>query len=155
MATCRRCNGEGYEFYDDDDCRTLRDACYHCATTGQVDDEVDFHDRLLAVACSLACHKISEYKKARDSGEAGYEEDFAFCAAENMMTESDYFRALIWEEEYLISNKLAAMPRSDQEFLIAWNEMEWEPMPTKKSNVVPFRGSKDIPTDLSEDDIPF
>jgi hypothetical protein len=155
MFTCRRCNGSGYEFYEEDG-RNVRDACYHCATTGLVDSDLDFQDRLRDVANTLAYRSVSDYKLARNSSNEGYEEDFAFCAAENQMTEYDYFRTLVWDEEYSNMEKLSKMAHADQMLLVAWNEMEEELPPFKKSNVIVLRPyQQNILDSIENEDIPF
>ena len=67
---CSRCHGEGYQVFDEDD-RRVEDACYHCGTTGEVDEETDFHDRLYAVADTLARREEAEYRKAVNDDPVG------------------------------------------------------------------------------------
>jgi hypothetical protein len=148
MPTCRSCCGTGRVYYEEDG-RNVRDVCYHCCNTGYVDEDLDFHDRLKEVAHSLAYYRVLDYKRARNNSDH-YEEDFAFCAAENQMTERDYFTVLVWDEESEIMKKLLDMSLADQELLIAWNEYKELP-PFKKNNVIPIRP---IPQDHL-DDIPF
>ena len=157
MPTCKRCNGSGYEYYEEDG-RNVRDACYHCGTTGCVDEELDFLDRLRDVANALAYCHVSDYKRARNSNDEDscFEEDFAFCAAENQMTEHDYFRTLVWDKEYEYMEKLQSMTREEQELMVAWNEMEVELPPFKKSNVIVLRPyQQDILDSIENADIPF
>ena len=152
MKKCRSCCGKGRVYYEEDG-RNVRDVCYHCGTTGFVDEDVDFHDRLKDVAHSLAYWSVSAYKKARNEWD-GEGEDFAFCAAENQMTERDYFTVLVWDKESEFMEKLLEMSLSDQEFLIAWNEYEEEFPPFAKNNVIPIFQKKQAIID-SMDDIPF
>lgn len=119
MATCRRCNGEGYETYQEDG-RMVRDACYHCATTGQVDSDTDFHDRLMSVASSLAHQQESEYRQWCDSDPDG--DGYDLHAAENMMRTSEYFLARVYDRQYQIAEQLSKLPLPSQELLVAWNE---------------------------------
>jgi len=107
---------------------------------------------LKEVAHSLAYYRVLDYKRARNNSDH-YEEDFAFCAAENQMSERDYFTVLVWDEESEIMEKLLEMPLADQELLIAWNEYEELP-PFKKNNVIQLFPKKQADLD-SMDDIPF
>ncbi len=120
MATCSRCQGEGEESYEEDPGRMVTDVCYHCGGSGQVDEETDFHDRLHAVAATLAYQKESEYRKACDSDPDG--DGYELCAAENGYRSYDYFRVRVWERTADIAQELAQRPREDQELLVAWNE---------------------------------
>lgn len=117
---CRRCSGEGYEEYEEDG-RTVRDACYHCATTGQVDEELDWHDRLHDVASELAIRYETEYRMWKDNEPDG--DGYGLCAAEEGLSEYDYFRARVWIQTDSYAERLAEMPLSMQEVLVAWNEM--------------------------------
>jgi hypothetical protein len=115
---------------------------------------MDYHDRLKDVAHSLAYWITSEYKRDRNTGDH-YEEDFAFCAAENQMTEHDYFTELVWSEEAQITAELMKMSPEDQAFLIAWNEYEEEYLPPfAKNNVIPLFPEKQAIA-YNTDDIPF
>lgn len=121
MAKCSRCQGQGYESYDEDG-RMVTDVCYHCGGEGTVDEETDFHDRLQAVAATLAHQKESEYRKACDSDPDG--DGYDLCAAENGMRTFDYFRSRVWDRTYEIAQELSERPRAEQELLVAWNEFD-------------------------------
>jgi hypothetical protein len=116
MPTCRQCNGTGREVYDEDD-RRVEDACYHCGTTGKVDEDTDFHDRLSAVASTLAYQLESERRIAINNDPDGDGYDLGLMP-------HDYFRCNVWDRTYEIAEQLAALPISDQEFLVAWHEYE-------------------------------
>jgi len=118
---CYRCQGSGEEFYDEDD-RRFYDVCYHCGGTGQVDEETDHHDRLSMVASALAYQKESEFRQWANSDPDG--DGYDLGAYENGMMPGDYFRCRVWERTPEICQDLLAMSRSDQEFLIAWNEYD-------------------------------
>lgn len=62
MAKCSRCDGFGYEVHDEDN-RRVQDTCYHCAGSGEVEPEVDLHDRLMQVARSIAIQFEKEQKE--------------------------------------------------------------------------------------------
>lgn len=119
MPDCRQCHGTGREVYDEDD-RRVEDACYHCGNTGKVDDETDFRDRLSAVASHLAYQQESERRKAINDDPDG--DGYDLGGYENGLMPGDWFRCNVWDRTYEIAEKLAALPISDQEFLVAWNE---------------------------------
>jgi hypothetical protein len=166
---CSQCNGEGYETIEEDG-RYFQDACYHCGTTGEVDEETDFRDRLHRVASVLAYEQEREYRHWVNSDPDG--DGYDLGAAENMMSTYDYFRARVWEREPEIMEKLLAMSQEDQQFLVAWNEYPWPlPPPSKIATIasLPLEPEVDVftrfnqavardlqaATDVPEDDIPF
>lgn len=153
---CRKCNGEGYVEYDEDN-RLVRDACYHCGTTGVVDEETDFHDRVKAVADTLAYQEESEYRQACDEDPLG--DGYTLHAAENMLSAGDYFRLRVWERSERIGAKLAEMPLPDRELLIAWNEQpRFQPQVsypvTPKTSAAPVEHKASLMREC-DDDIPF
>lgn len=149
---CNRCAGTGIDSYNEYD-HIVYDTCYHCSGSGTIDEETSFHDRLRDVAAALAYQKVSDYKKARNSGDDGFEEDFGFCAAENMMTENDYFCSLVWDTEAMVMNKILEMSKEDQELLVAWNEMESELVPFSKPKVICLTDYRN--SNVFDDEIPF
>lgn len=132
MAICPKCLGEGELSYEEDG-RIVTDACYHCSTSGQVDDETFFHDQLHAVANTLAYQDESEYRRYLDSNDNAEGEPYYFHAAENMMSAEDYFRTRVWDREYEIEQSLHKMTREQQEVLVAWNELPWIPIITSQA----------------------
>lgn len=157
MPDCSRCHGEGEETYDEDG-RTVTDVCYHCAGSGKVDDDTDFHDRLQSVASTIAYVMESDYRRWVNSDPDG--DGYDLGGYENGMMPYDYFRSRVWDRTYDIAEKLADMSRADQEFLIAWNEMLPEPEPVKvqpqKSNVIQIKPYQEaVLSSFTEDDIPF
>ena len=116
---CSQCQGAGYQYYDEDG-RTVRDACYHCGTTGQVDEDTYFRDRLLNVAHNLAYGKEAEYRKACNEDPDG--DGYDLGAHENQMSPWDYFRTRVSDHEPDIMAELEQLPKEMQEVLIAWNE---------------------------------
>jgi len=115
---CTRC-ADGVDFYEEDG-RTIRDACYHCGATGWIDDETHRYDRLQAIVAQFAVTAAHERRARMDMNEDG--EDFAFCAAENMMTTNDLFTEIMWSCEAKIGAQMDALPREMQDVLLAWNE---------------------------------
>lgn len=126
MPVCRNCNGEGYQEYEEDG-REVRDACYHCATTGQVDEDMDFHDRLKAAAETLAYQEESDYRKAVNSDPEG--DGYDMGAAENGMSSWDYFRSRVWGRTDELARKFGELPIHDQTMLVAiyegWSDEPW------------------------------
>jgi len=116
---CSRCNGTGYEEYDEDYAQVY-DSCYHCGETGYVSDESAWQDELAKVASTLAYYHVSEMRGYYNSNPDG--EGWDFCAAENMMTGSDYFRAKCWEYESVFINQLMELTVETQKVLVAWQK---------------------------------
>jgi hypothetical protein len=142
----------------------VTDACYHCGTTGEVDEETDFHDRLMRVANTLAYQQESEYRKACDSDPEG--DGYDLHAAENMMRTWDYFQARVYERQYSIAEELSKLDQTTQEVLIAWNEQPQESLLVRFNKSVqeelrarlpsPNGGeSANVGTFFGDDDIPF
>lgn len=154
MAKCIRCQGQGEESYDEDG-RMFTDVCYHCGGEGTVDDETDHHDRLMLVANALAYQEESEYRKWCNSDPDG--DGYDLGAYENGMMPFDYFRCRVWERAPEIGEKLSAMSREDQEFMIAWNEYDWEVPRSVKAipSVAPHLPMVEVNVSSSEEEIPF
>lgn len=101
LVECGSCGGEGYREERDEDARgrLVREACYHCGTTGFIDAETARKDRIAGAAELLACDIIDRRRdntnKAAIENQDG--EGWGFAAAENMMSEHDYTTARIME----------------------------------------------------------
>jgi len=121
MAVCRNCQGSGEDRYEEDG-HDVIDACYHCGTTGVVDEDTDFRDRLSSVASTLAYQLESEYRRAVNDDDEG--DGYDLGGYENGLMPYDYFRTRVWDRTYAIAEKLAELPINDQELLVAWNEYE-------------------------------
>jgi DnaJ-class molecular chaperone len=120
METCTRCGGEGFEEYEEDG-RIVRDACYHCSTTGKIDEETCWNDRLMSVANTLAVQYVNDLRTAYNDDPDG--EGWDFRAAEHMMSPWDYYRTCVWKKQDEYCFQLSEMSQSVQEVLVAWNEM--------------------------------
>lgn len=118
---CSKCRGDGEVSYDEDD-RLVIDVCYHCGGSGRVDEETHFHDRLQSVASTLAYRQESDYRRWINSDPDG--DGYAMGGYENGLSEHDYFRCRVWDRTDQVAQQLIEMPRTDQEFLIAWNEYQ-------------------------------
>jgi hypothetical protein len=160
---CSRCQGSGYESYDEDG-RMVTDACYHCGTTGEVDEETHFHDRLMSVANTLAYQAEREYRQACDNDPEG--DGYDLHAAENMMRTSDYFMARVYDRQYSIAEELSKLDQGSQELLVAWNEQPQESLLVRFNRSVqeelraslpsPNGGKQaDVSALFGDDDIPF
>ena len=120
---CSRCYGKGQEWHDEPGRRGggVWDTCYHCAGSGTVDDETDFQDRLGRVARYMARVIEESVRKARNEDPEG--DGYDMGAWENGFTSArEYFECQVSDRSYSIVEKLLERSRSDQEFLIAWNE---------------------------------
>lgn len=100
MPKCSRCYGEGSResFDENEQERGIRDVCYHCGGSGEVDEETAQHDRQQAIIASLAGERVAAMRKARNEDPNFNGEDWAFCAAENMQTEHEYTTECVWAE---------------------------------------------------------
>jgi hypothetical protein len=114
---CGRCVG-GVTVHDDDDDRHVTDVCYHCGGTGFVDEETAFHDELRRLAGYYAFRAAHEYRRVCDEDPDG--EDFAFHAAENMMTAHDALTEITRSYEDKFVAQLLALPYEMQKVLVAW-----------------------------------
>jgi len=155
MATCSRCQGDG-EVWEEEEGHPrggVYDVCYHCGGEGKVDEETDFHDALQRVASSLAYQAETNYRRAVNSDPDG--DGYDLGAYENQMMPHDYFRCRVWEREPEIAEKLFAMSRQDQELLIAWNEMPFEPMPKVEAKPQPPIHCAQSTIIEADDNIPF
>jgi len=110
-GNCTRCDGTGWEKWFEDN-REQGHECYHCLGTGKVCSEVARHDKLLKICGYVGWHEACERRRARDNNPDG--EDFAFCAAENMMTARDYFEEIVMDRTYNAIRILDDMPEHDQ-----------------------------------------
>ena len=75
MVTCTYCGGEGFTFIEEDNSK-VRHACYHCSTTGKVEEEVAFEDKVREVANILGAEMAAKIARMDDefslkAGEAG------------------------------------------------------------------------------------
>jgi len=115
VVTCGRCSGEGYVEWEEDG-RYVRDACYHCGTTGKIDVELLFEDQLKDLAGQLAGRIIDGMRRACNADPYG--EGWAFLGAENMMHEYEYTQARLWDKTDDVFNELQKLSRSVQEALV-------------------------------------
>jgi hypothetical protein len=150
MPVCGRCKGERYEEWEEDG-RWVRDACYHCGNTGEIDEQLAWRDRLTAVAETLAYLEEDEYRDACNADPDG--ENYTFRAAENMMSPWDYFKVRVWDRTDRIRENLASLPIPDLELLVAWNELPADPpKPKPEPATLPKRAPVMV---TGDDDIPF
>lgn len=119
MAKCSRCAGSGSETYDEDN-RMVTDVCYHCSGTGEVEPEVDLHDRLMRVAYALALQAETEYRDACNNDPDG--DGYDLGAAENMLSVHDYFRSRVEDRQYKFGDQLRNVDSAIQKILLDWHE---------------------------------
>lgn len=156
---CRQCNGEGHT-YEDEGSYVVQEPCYHCANTGEVDEDTDWHDRLMSAAGTLAYQVESDYRKWCDSDPDG--DGYDLHAAENMLRTSEYFLIRVDDRKYDIAVKLSQMDLPSQELLVAWNEQPRESLCVKFNKSVfkeletkHLQEMKDATSIFGDDDIPF
>lgn len=111
MAECSRCGGSGFEYYEEDG-RMVKDSCYHCGETGQVDEETHFHDQLHYVAEDMAWKSVK--RTIRNMNEDPDGEGFDFCAAENMMTSYDLEQCMVYERIGTFMDELSKLSFEQQ-----------------------------------------
>jgi DnaJ-class molecular chaperone len=143
---CMKCNGEGRVTFEEDG-RMVTDACYRCGATGQVDEETDLQSRIEAAAGQLAVAHVDRMIAARNEDPEG--EGWAFCAAENMMTERDYSAMHVYDAQGSIADQLTKLPRG---LLMALLDVLVPPEPEPKPEPPPPEPSRGFD---DGDDIPF
>ena len=111
MTECSRCGGSGFEYYEEDG-RMVKDSCYHCGETGQVDEETHFHDQLHYVAEDMAWKSVK--RTIRNMNEDPDGEGFDFCAAENMMTSYDLEQCMVYERIGTFMDELSKLSFEQQ-----------------------------------------
>jgi hypothetical protein len=109
---CGHCGGTGTVHYEEDG-RAVHDTCYHCSGSGRIDSRLAFEDKVLKVASRMAYLKAKDYREYKNNDPEG--EGFDFCAAERMMSSSDYFTMLCYDWKYEFGAKLEELPMKEQE----------------------------------------
>ncbi len=96
---CGNCGGSGHRMVDEgpEYGGAIRDACYHCGNTGEIDRDTWFRDRISHAASVLADAMTENEIRSANSNPDG--EGFAFHAAENGMREYEYRQACYYENE--------------------------------------------------------
>ena len=148
---CVRCDGEGIEYFEEDN-RPQSHTCYHCSGSGYVEDDMAFHDKLCQLAVGLATHYVSEMQKDIDSDPDG--EGWNFHAAENMMSGRDYFSMKVYDHAAIFSQQLQGFSFEDQKFLIAWEEDAFQ-NPFIRPKAEKAKAKVFEPMTYTEDHIPF
>lgn len=94
MPKCPRChNGK---VYGEEDGHQTVDDCIHCLGKGEIPEDLARMDAIEDTAQHWAAILVARRRKAIDENPDG--EDFAFHAAENMMSPTDYQLSLRIEE---------------------------------------------------------
>jgi hypothetical protein len=161
MPKCGQCE-DGWVYYDEDG-RRVRDACYHCGNTGFIDEATAFLDRLQCAAEFLARLEVDELRRLRNEDPEG--EDWAFCAAECMMSPHDYYVARVMDRAHEIGRQFADLPEDEAKVYVAWMDAvdeAWAQAAAEPPKVVdgmtirPVEAYEEPPsTRISDDDIPF
>lgn len=113
---CSRCGGEGSEGYEEEPGRWVTDTCYHCSGTGKIDDETALHDAFGALVARMARFRVEALRKAKNEDMEG--EGWAFCAAENMMSEWDYTTERVWAEESRLHQELEGLSELTKRLMV-------------------------------------
>lgn len=130
MAKCGRCGGTGRTFSNEDGVQG-DDACYHCCETGVIDEETSKSDFLNNVIEEMAASHV--YAMIERINKAAYEEegcgeDWAFGAAENMVSEHEYTQSAIWSEAERLNGLMQKMSDEEQDAFIAAHDRK-NPIP--------------------------
>lgn len=122
MATCSVCGGEGYQRSLDDHevADGIMDPCYHCETTGEVNEETSFRDSLFGIASDLAAMAVQAMIVSYNTDPEG--EGWGFRAADCGMSEEEYTKCVMWDTETLFFTRLEAMTREEQSFMLAMHD---------------------------------
>lgn len=161
MQTCPVCQGEGSQRSTDPNEveRGIEDDCYHCGTTGKVDDETARNDCLMYVVSLLAMVAVNAMRKAYDSDPEG--EGWAFRAAENMMTEWEYTEDAISWQIGQIAPWMNSLTEEEQEFMLQIDDPDsWHSVCLANEAIAKQLQSRQkfvalAATVFDEDDIPF
>ena len=160
---CGACNGEGTVEYNEDE-RLVHDVCYHCAGTGEIDEQLARSDKLVKIANMFGEMDERAFRQYANDDPLG--DGYDLFAAENMMSTYDYFRSRVWDREAEYAQKLFELSAKDQDLLIAWYEMPAERQVKPKSEVCDYCFMElghtvkcpEVPKEqcgAGDDDIPF
>ena len=116
MAVCGRCSGDGYEL-ENEGGREVEMPCYHCGTTGKIDDAQVFDDKLGALAEELAYAEVARAQEAADNDPEG--DGWGLCAAESGLSSHDYFKTRVWSATDRILRELQKLDVSVLRSLVA------------------------------------
>lgn len=125
MPDCGRCGGDGYT-YQEEDGRSFREACYHCGTSGKIDEETLFEDDFAAVVEHLAYIRVSAWQKDINNSPDG--EDLSFIAAENMCSVQEIIEGKFYSFKEDIAKELEGLSRGLKEDLITMYERFTKPV---------------------------
>jgi len=105
--TCPTCNGQrGIE--ENEGYMPVWTPCYACNETGMVSEEAYRSHRIGVMMSNMAHEIVWRMRNACNEGEDC--ETWAFHAAENMMTERDYFHACVERELHRMESAMANLP---------------------------------------------
>ncbi len=150
QVTCEKCGGSGSECYEDDG-RNVSDMCYRCLGSGKVDSETAHSTRMEQVAHILGVSYVAAWRKSCNEDPEG--EGWAFRAAEDMMSEYDYTKAMQYDKAAEVGQELTKLSHMAQIALIE----HILPKPKKVAAVV-VPAAPPVPVVVvpaEGDDIPF
>ena len=124
----------------------MRDMCYRCGGSGRIDPEDAHALNLERVAGAMARAHIADLRKAYNNDPEG--DGWAFNAAENMLSESDYTAARERDAHGSFIEELSKLDRKAQDALVA---LLFPPPAPKAATPVP---GPEAPAP-ADDEIPF
>lgn len=147
---CGKCEN-GTQTWDEDG-RTVRDICYHCAGTGRIDEELAEHDALNEVAHVLG-DAYMQWRCEPSDEEDGW--DVGLAAAENMMSVRDYKMSIAYDHAAEFAEEIQKLSPALQRALKCALATKPEKVPAPTPVVVEPK-KPEAEADLSsEDEIPF
>lgn len=138
MRECGHCFGEGENEIEEDG-HYFFERCLHCGGSGQLDEHAMREDDLSSIASWLAWSEVNELRKNRNEDPEG--EDWAFAAAENMMTEYEYTQDVYYSKFYRFMQQIGELSFEEQVVLIAWNKFNQEEKYSNENRMDSRRGS--------------
>lgn len=147
---CEKCGGSGTQHYEEDG-RNVSDTCYRCSGSGRVDQDTAHHTQMEQVAHILAVSYVDGWRKHCNEDPEG--EGWAFRAAEDMMSESDYTKAMTYDKSYEVGEELSKLSHVVQVALI--NHLLPKPKKEEVKVVATPIPAPIVVKDVEDDDIPF
>jgi hypothetical protein len=116
MNICTPCNGIGSIEEPDDNYGYIRDVCYHCSGSGQVDNETELNDQLNLLVQIMTDIKFESWLDSIQNFNDG--EDIEFMAAENMCSVDEIKESRRYDIAYSIGDELSKLLPDTLELLL-------------------------------------
>ncbi len=127
MVKCPRCHKGWVRHHDEGE--DFDSPCYHCGNTGWISEEQAFADSVGALAEKLAYIIVNERIEARNANPDG--EGWAFCAAENMLTEYEYTQMAYLDETAQVEKVLNELAEQHPNIVRALITASFPPKPVQ------------------------